>query len=110
MPGQSTHLSVVLDLGLGAARAQRGHAAVLEGERDHLAALAHWQHLQNSSSSPSLPLQQPLGAQELQQHQRVHSVRVSPLPPPGALGFVPPLPALLQPSGLTALWFSWLLS
>lgn len=43
-PGQRTHLGVVLDLGLGAARAQRGHAAILEGERDHLAALAHWQH------------------------------------------------------------------
>lgn len=44
MPRQRAHLGVVLDLGLGAARAQRGHAAVLEGERDHLAALAHWQH------------------------------------------------------------------
>lgn len=44
VPGQCTHLSVVFDLGLGAAGAQRGHAAVLEGERDHLAAPAHGQH------------------------------------------------------------------
>lgn len=69
VPGQRAHLGVVLDLGLGAAGAQRGHAAVLEGERDHLAALAHRQHLQDNSR-PSVPLEaQPLGAEELQQHQ-----------------------------------------